>query len=140
MDTKIKLLLLLLLVMLLSAGCEEEPIPPRRYVDIQAKLLHLTQEGYGGYIIGDWRVTNTSDYTINGWEIRVKLTTTDNQRENGIFFHHDAEMAPGAIEEFYDNVLFHKDANSIYPIELESSNAGITTSGWDILFVKGIIL
>ncbi len=140
MDITIKRLLLLLLVMLMSLGCEDESLPPRRYIDIDAKLLQLTLEEYGGFIIGDWNITNTSDYTIDGWEIRVKLIITPNQPENGIFFHHKAEMTAGANVEFYDNILFHKDANSIYPITLESSNAYITTNSWDVVSVKGVIL
>jgi len=140
MDTKIKRLLLLLLVMMLTLECEDESLPPRRYIDIDAKLLQLTLGDYGGFIIGDWSVTNTSDYMIDGWEIRIRLTTTQNQSENGIFFHHKAEMTPGASEEFLDNTLFHKDANGVYPITLESSNAYLTTNGWDILSVKGVIL
>jgi len=140
MDTKIIRLLLLFLAMMLTLECEDESLPRRQYIDIDAELLHLTLGDYGGFIIGDWSVTNTSDYMIDGWEIRIRFTTTQNQSESGIFFHHQAEMTPGTSEEFHDNVLFHKDASSVYPITLESSNAHLTTSGWEILSVNGIIL
>jgi len=133
-------LLLLILILVLSLGCEDESLPPRQYIDIDATLLELTLEDYGGFIIGDWSITNTSEHTIDGWEIRVNIIINQDQSENGIFFHHKAEITPGAVVEYHDNVLFHMDANSIYPIILESSNSYIAADGWDIISVKGVIL
>ncbi|NOZ04695.1 MAG: hypothetical protein GXO92_08895 [FCB group bacterium] len=127
----------LLFVFLWTLGCEDENISTNTYVEIDASVQRIELGGYDGYIVTDWEITNTSDKVISGWEIRVRVVTASYQSEEGIFFNHDVRLQPGETELYTDNILFHLDADNMYPIMLKNDDTSIRL--WDIVEIKGIV-
>ena len=65
-------------------SCEDEVSPTSTsYVPIEAQLWGLEFQGYDGYIVADWEITNTSNYNISGWEIHTVITMLNDQVEKG---------------------------------------------------------
>ena len=126
-----------LLVLLFFLGCEDEEIIHTRYVDIDTKFTRLKLGGYDGYIETDLEITNTSDLTLNGWEVKVEVTTASYQVIEGIFFRHDIDLTPNATKEYMNNVLFHWDVDYIYPLTLTSNDS--TIRDWNLIFARGIV-
>ena len=131
---KISLLVGLLLFMW---GCEDELTPLASYVPIDAQLWDLKFQGYDGYIVADWEITNTANVNISGWEIHIKIVMINDQSEQGLFFRHDVTMDPGYSARFAGNVFFHRDAVSIYPVTLTADNAAM--KNWDIITIRGLV-
>lgn len=131
---KISLLVGLLLFMW---GCEDELTPLSSYVPIDAQLWGLEFQGYDGYIVADWEITNTANVNISGWEIHIKIVMINDQSEQGLFFRHDVTMDPGGRARFAGNVFFHRDAVSIYPVTLTADNAAM--KNWDIITIRGLV-
>ena len=67
-------------------GCEDEMTPLASYVPIDAQLWGLEFQGYDGYIVADWEITNTADVNISGWEIHAKITMINDQIEQDFSF------------------------------------------------------
>ena len=119
-------------------GCEDEVSPSlTSYVPIEAQLWGLEFQGYDGYIVADWEITNTSDYNVSGWEIHTVITMINDQIEKGLFFRHNISIAPGDSTRFDGNVFFHRDAVSIYPVTLTSDNDAMKY--WEIISIRGLI-
>ena len=66
-------ILLLVILAIFMVGCEDEMTPLASYVPIDAQLWGLEFQGYDGYIVADWEITNTADVNISGWEIHAKI-------------------------------------------------------------------
>ena len=119
-------------------GCEDEVSPSlTSYVPIEAQLWGLEFQGYDGYIVADWEITNTSDYNITGWEVHTVITMINDQIEKGLFFRHNISIAPGDSMRFDGNVFFHRDAVSIYPVTLTTDNNAM--KHWEIISIRGLI-
>ena len=119
-------------------SCEDEVSPTSTsYVPIEAQLWGLEFQGYDGYIVADWEITNTSNYNISGWEIHTVITMLNDQIEKGLFFRHDINMSPGDSLRFDGNVFFHRDAVSIYPVTLTSDNNAM--KHWEIISIRGLV-
>ena len=119
-------------------GCEDEVSPSlTSYVPIEAQLWGLEFQGYDGYIVADWEITNTSDYNVSGWEIHTVITMINDQIEKGLFFRHNISIAPGDSMRFDGNVFFHRDAVSIYPVTLTTDNNAM--KNWEIISIRGLI-
>ena len=119
-------------------SCEDEVSPSSaNYVPIEAQLWGLEFQGYDGYIVADWEITNTSDYNVSGWEIHTVITMINDQIEKGLFFRHNISIAPGDSMRFDGNVFFHRDAVSIYPVTLTSDNDAMKY--WEIISIRGLI-
>tara|TARA_Y100000590_G_scaffold231884_1_gene261237 strand:+ start:185 stop:601 length:417 start_codon:yes stop_codon:yes gene_type:complete len=119
-------------------GCEDEVSPSlTSYVPIEAQLWGLEFQGYDGYIVADWEITNTSDYNVSGWEIHTVITMINDQIEKGLFFRHNISIAPGDSMRFDGNVFFHRDAVSIYPVTLTTDNNAM--KHWEIISIRGLI-
>ena len=119
-------------------GCEDEVSPSlTSYVPIEAQLWGLEFQGYDGYIVADWEITNTSDYNVSGWEIHTVITMINDQIEKGLFFRHNISIAPGDSMRFDGNVFFHLDAVSIYPVTLTTDNNAM--KHWEIISIRGLI-
>ena len=130
-------ILLLVILAIFMVGCEDEMTPLASYVPIDAQLWGLEFQGYDGYIVADWEITNTADVSISGWEIHIKIVMINDQTEQGLFFRHDVTMAPGDSARFAGNVFFHRDAVSIYPVALTTDNAAMKS--WDIITIRGLV-
>ena len=130
-------ILLLVILAIFIVGCEDEMTPLASYVPIDAQLWGLEFQGYDGYIVADWEITNTADVNISGWEIHTKIIMINDQAEQGLFFRHDVTMAPGDSSRFSGNVFFHRDAVSIYPVTLTADNAAM--KNWDIIKIRGLV-
>ena len=129
---------ILLFSTLLFFCCEDEISPSSTsYVPIEAQLWGLEFQGYDEYIVADWEITNTSDYTISGWEIHTVITMINNQIEKGLFFRHNVNMSPGDSMRFDGNVFFHRDAVSIYPVTLTKDDGAM--KNWEIISIRGLI-
>ena len=119
-------------------GCEDEVSPSlTSYVPIEAQLWGLEFQGYDGYIVADWEITNTSDYNVSGWEIHTVITMINDQIEKGVFFRHNISIAPGDSMRFDGNVFFHRDAVSIYPVTLTTDNNAM--KHWEIISIRGLV-
>ena len=119
-------------------GCEDEVSPSlTSYVPIEAQLWGLEFQGYDGYIVADWEITNTSDYNVSGWEIHTVITMINDQIEKGLFFRHNISIAPGDSMRFDGNIFFHRDAVSIYPVTLTTDNNAM--KHWEIISIRGLI-
>ena len=118
-------------------GCEDEMTPLASYVPIDAQLWGLEFQGYDGYIVADWEISNTADVNISGWEIHIKIVMINDQIEEGLFFRHNVTMAPGDSARFAGNVFFHRDAVSIYPVALTTDNEAMKS--WDITTIRGLV-
>jgi len=119
-------------------GCEDEVSPSlTSYVPIEAQLWGLEFQGYDGYIVADWEITNTSDYNVSGWEIHTVITMINDQIEKGLFFRHNISIAPGDSMRFDGNVFFHRDAVSIYPVTLTTDNNAM--KHWEIISIRGLV-
>ena len=119
-------------------GCEDEVSPSlTSYVPIEAQLWGLEFQGYDGYIVADWEITNTSDYNVSGWEIHTVITMINDQIEKGLFFRHNISIAPGDSMRFDGNIFFHRDAVSIYPVTLTTDNNAM--KNWEIISIRGLI-
>ena len=82
--------------LLIFFSCEDEvSSSSRNYVPIEAQLWGLEFQGYDGYIVADWEITNTSDLNISGWEVHTVITMINDQIETGLFFRHDIDISPG---------------------------------------------
>jgi len=128
---------IIFLIVLVLWGCEDEKLTHSQYIDIGVKITRLKLGGYDGYVETDMEITNTSDFTLNGWEARVEVTTTSYQLLEGIFFRHDINLAPGLTREYKNNILFYWDADHIYPLTLTSNDS--TIREWDLVYVRGIV-
>jgi hypothetical protein len=126
-----------LMVLLLIAGCQREEVETVTYVDLEAQVRRITLEGYDGYIITDWEITNPTAQEVSGWEVEVRVVTVSNQTEEGLFFNHEAPLAPGESRLFVDNILFHLDADNMYPVTLKYDDHGIRS--WQVLQVRGLV-
>ena len=116
-------------------GCEDEVSPSlTSYVPIEAQLWGLEFQGYDGYIVADWEITNTSDYNVSGWEIHTVITMINDQIEKGLFFRHNISIAPGDSMRFDGNIFFHRDAVSIYPVTLTTDNNAM--KHWEIISIR----
>ena len=101
---KVRYIILLCSVLIFSS-CEDAVSPaPTSYVPIEAQLWGLEFQGYDGYIVADWEVTNTSDSNISGWEIHTVITMLNDQVEKGLFFRHNISISPGDSTRFDGNV------------------------------------
>ena len=119
-------------------SCEDEvSSSSSSYVSIEAQLWGLEFQGYDGYIVADWEITNTSDYNVSGWEIHTVITMINDQIEKGLFFRHNISIAPGDSVRFDGNVFFHRDAVSIYPVTLTTDNNAM--KNWEIISIRGLI-
>ena len=88
--------IIFLFTLLIFFGCEDEvSSSSRNYVPIEAQLWVLEFQGYDGYIVADWEITNTSDLNISGWEVHTVITMINDQIEKGLFFRHDIDISPG---------------------------------------------
>ena len=134
---KVRYIILLCSVLIFSS-CEDAVSPaPISYVPIEAQLWGLEFQGYDGYIVADWEVTNTSDRNISGWEIHTVITMINDQIEKGLFFRHNISIAPGDSMRFDGNVFFHRDAVSIYPVTLTTDNNAM--KHWEIISIRGLV-
>ena len=134
---KVRYIILLCSVLIFSS-CEDAVSPTlTSYVPIEAQLWGLEFQGYDGYIVADWEVTNTSDSNISGWEIHTVITMLNDQVEKGLFFRHNVSIPPGDSTRFDGNVFFHRDAVSIYPVTLTSDNDAMKY--WEIISIRGLI-
>jgi hypothetical protein len=79
-------ILLLIVLLFFMWGCEDEMTPLASYVPIDAQLWGLEFQGYDGYIVADWEISNTADVSISGWEIHIKIVMINDQSEQGFFF------------------------------------------------------
>ena len=64
-------IILLIVLLLFMWGCEDEMTPLASYVPIDAQLWGLEFQGYDGYIVADWKIANTANVSMSGWEIHV---------------------------------------------------------------------
>lgn len=127
----------LALLLFLTVGCDRHTSPVVTTVDIDAIVRNIDLGGYDGYITFDWDVINSSDRDISGWEISIHLETSDQKAYQGIFFNHETPLSVGDTIRFTNNVLFHVDANNVYPVLLESNALGIRNYG--VNYRHGII-
>ena len=124
--------------LLIFFSCEDEvSSSSSSYVSIEAQLWGLEFQGYDGYIVADWEITNTSDYNISGWEVHTVITMINDQIEKGLFFRHNVSISSGDTAHLNGNVFFHRDAVSIYPVTLTADNDAM--KHWEIISIRGLI-
>jgi len=130
--------IIFLFTLLIFFGCEDEvSSSSRNYVPIEAQLWGLEFQGYDGYIVADWEITNTSDLNISGWEVHTVITMINDQIEKGLFFRHDIDISPGDSVRVDGNIFFHRDAVSIYPVTLTTDDGAM--KHWEITSIRGLI-